>query len=358
MTQEISESGMLKNALGLLSDRLPEGWGLSYTDFPAIGGPDKGPDGVVSIVAPDGSVAEFAMEAKIQFRPKMGQDLLLRHAWPNQNGQPNIMVSSRYLTPQAREVLRKTGSSYIDLTGNMLVQSSSPGLFILTQGASKDPWRGPGRPTQTLGGAPAAQIVRALIDFDCTWTARELVNAAEASTGSVYRVLELLESEGAVKKNGAKVSVPDWEALLRRWAIDYQLFNDNTSSRWIAPRGLDYLQEKAAAANNLNYAYTGTIAAMEWAQYAPVRAAMIYVKDLAIAAQELELKPADAGANVILFESKSKTPFQRVVMGKSRNRLVAPAQVAVDLLNGPGRSAAEAEELITWMKGNENVWRR
>ena len=35
----------------------------------------------------------------------------------------------------------------------------------------------------------------------------------------------------------------------------------------------------------------------------------------------------------------------------------APSQGAVDLLTGPGREPAEGEELIGWMKGNENAWR-
>ena len=38
-------------------------------------------------------------------------------------------------------------------------------------------------------------------------------------------------------------------------------------------------------------------------------------------------------------------------------RRAAPAQVATDLLNGPGRDPQEAEELIRWMRDNEDEWR-
>jgi hypothetical protein len=36
----------------------------------------------------------------------------------------------------------------------------------------------------------------------------------------------------------------------------------------------------------------------------------------------------------------------------------APSQVAADLLTSPGRGPAEAEELINWMRLNEEAWRR
>ena len=37
--------------------------------------------------------------------------------------------------------------------------------------------------------------------------------------------------------------------------------------------------------------------------------------------------------------------------------LAALSQVAADLLTSPGRGPAEAEQLLTWMRGNEEVWR-
>jgi hypothetical protein len=52
--------------------------------------------------------------------------------------------------------------------------------------------------------------------------------------------------------------------------------------------------------------------------------------------------------------------FQFVNTEPSRDGypVAAPAQVAADLLNGPGREPAEGEYLIAWMKENEKRWRR
>lgn len=42
-----------------------------------------------------------------------------------------------------------------------------------------------------------------------------------------------------------------------------------------------------------------------------------------------------------------------------RNGLTVAAlsQVAADLLTGPGREPSEGEELLIWMKDNEDAWR-
>jgi hypothetical protein len=71
---------------------------------------------------------------------------------------------------------------------------------------------------------------------------------------------------------------------------------------------------------------------------------------------ELDLRPADTGANVLLLE-----PFDQVVWERARNEAgltrVALSQCCVDLLTGTGREPAEAESLLSWMAENEHAWR-
>ena len=38
-------------------------------------------------------------------------------------------------------------------------------------------------------------------------------------------------------------------------------------------------------------------------------------------------------------------------------RYVAPSQAAADLLSSPGRGPSEGEDLIAWMRENEEAWR-
>ena len=91
-------------------------------------------------------------------------------------------------------------------------------------------------------------------------------------------------------------------------------------------------------------------------QIAPAGAAALYVDDADEAADRLGLRGADAGANVVLLE-----PFDPVVFDRTATRdglcCVAPSQLAVDLLTGPGREPPQGEELLRWMQDNEDAWR-
>jgi hypothetical protein len=271
-------------------------------------------------------------------------------------GSTGVLVA-RYLSPPVRDRLADEGLSYVDATGNVRVTLSRPGLFVSDHGADRDPWRGRGRPRGDLKGAPAAKVVRALLDFDREWSIRQLVAAAQVSTGAAYRVVEFLDEEGLVQRPRARVLVPDWQRLLRRWSQDYEFVESSRTTRWIASRGLDRLLARAAE-DRVQYAVTGTLAAAEWAPYAPARAAMIYTPDARGAAEAWDLRPAEAGANVVLAEPESDVVFARSRRAADGGyQITAPTQVAVDLMTGPGRNPAEAEELIDWMARNEPSWR-
>ncbi|HTO00060.1 MAG TPA: hypothetical protein VL068_05230, partial [Microthrixaceae bacterium] len=258
-----------------------------------------------------------------------------------------------------RDKLAEAGLSYLDLTGNLRVEIDSPGLFISDRGADRDPLRGPGRPRDTLNGEPAAKVVRAIADFAGPWTMRRLADTSGASTGATYRVMDYLKREGLVERGeDGKVAVPDWVQILRRWSNDYSFVRTNHITQWIAPRGLsDLTKRMRTATEDLPYAITGSQAATEWAAYAPVRASMIYVEDARRASELWGLRPADAGANVILAEPKFDVVLERSLTNNEGVVIAAPAQVVVDLMTGPGRNPSEAEELIGWMQRNEESWR-
>jgi hypothetical protein len=95
------------------------------------------------------------------------------------------------------------------------------------------------------------------------------------------------------------------------------------------------IEQKLSTAK-LSYAVTGASAAQRFAPVAPARQVAVYVDDIGGAAERLRLRPADAGANVVLAE-----PFDPVA----------------DLLTGPGREPSEGAELLSWMRANEEAWR-
>ncbi len=107
----------------------------------------------------------------------------------------------------------------------------------------------------------------------------------------------------------------------------------------------------------LAHAVTGSLAATRLAPVAPPRLATLYVEEMDSAGRELDLRPADAGANVLLIEPSDASVFWGARTDEEGVRWAAPVQVAADLLTGPGRAPAEAEALLEWMASNEEAWR-
>jgi hypothetical protein len=87
------------------------------------------------------------------------------------------------------------------------------------------------------------------------------------------------------------------------------------------------------------------------------RSAMVYVDNVTQAAKAWSLRPVTSGGNVLLAEPESDVVFQRTTIARSGVIVAAAAQVAVDLLTGPGRNPLEGEELLDWMEHNEPAWR-
>ena len=179
------------------------------------------------------------------------------------------------------------------------------------------------------------------------------------SFASASRTLTLLENEAlattATAKRPRVITGVAWNELIPRWAQDYSVLEANSVTRLIAPRGLEALR-KQLSATSAEYVMTGSFAARIPTSVAPARLAMIYTQDPRSLADFLDLRPSESGTNVWLL-----SPFDPVVFDRSsvRDGLVCAAfsQVAADLLTSPGRGPVEGDELLRWMKENENVWR-
>ena len=201
-----------------------------------------------------------------------------------------------------------------------------------------------------------------MLDYRGPLAISDILKLSGASTGPTYRVRDYLLEEGLLERIQANNTyrVPDWQNLLREWAADYAIPQLNTTRAYIAPRGIESLRGRATNITGFRYAVTGSIAASEWAPYAPAKAAMIYVKNTDLAAEWLDLRPTEVGQNVILIEPKSPASivFENAQAAQDGVVLASPSQVAVDLLTGPGRNPAEGEALMKWMAAHENAWRK
>ena len=341
----------------LVRENLPATWQATETSTPKRG--PQGPDLEIAIVAPDRRRMRLVIEVK-QVVERRDVARIAGQVRSMVSGPADVpVVGARYLSPSVREALTGEGLSYADATGNMRIEGDSPALFISVRGEDRDPWRR-GRPRGTLKGEPAARVTRALLDYRRDWRVRELISASGASSGATYRVLEYLQREDLVKKTGDCYSVIDWERLLREWSADAPFQDTARVTAFIEPRGLDFFMERLPREWHFRFAVTGSVAAKEWASYAPTKSAFVYVSSTQEAAEQWGLRPNDAAPNVILLESATArdVPLRNTGTSVAGYPVAAPAQVAADLINGPGRDSAEGEYLIEWMKRNEERWRR
>jgi hypothetical protein len=353
------EADVLRAALDLLRERLPASWGLDVSLDPP--GRDLPVDAELRLRAPDGGEVTALVEAKRLLNTRdvpIALEQLQRAASSSGEQKVLLVLIARYLPPATRERIASSGAGYVDLTGNIHLSSDRPALLLRDRGADRDPWRGPGRPRGTLKGPPAARVVRFLTDFAPPYSVPELAERSGASTGATYRVIKFLEEQQLVEREhrGAITEVR-WRPLLERWSRDYGFARSNNVATFLEPRGLAKLAARLSSGAELDYVLTGSLAAEQFAAYAPARLAMLYVRDIVSAAALLELRQTTTGGNVALAVGDYDVVFERtqVVDGL---RLAAVSQVAVDLLTGPGRNPSEAVALLGWMEHNEPAWRR
>lgn len=341
---------MLEGTAKSIATCLPERWEIELTSPPRA---DRGYDAVLEIRAPDGRIGRFVVEAKFRLEPRDVARILERldAASPD-----TPLVVAPYLSPRARELITEAAGSYADTTGNIRIALAEPALYIERQGSDSNPWPEE-RSLQSLKGPTSGRVVRALCELEPPYGIRELAEASATPVATVARVIELLDTEAIIERTSrGPVTAVDWAALIRRWVRDYTFTDSNNTVALIEPRGLEALIAKLKALEPGKYAVTGSLAASQVKPIAPPRLATVFVASLPAATEQLDLRPTETGANVILAEPYNDVVFERTWTRDSVVYAALP-QVAADLLTGPGRAPAEAEELMRWMQDNEDDWR-
>ena len=338
-----------------LAERIPSGWSLQARRAEALTGRYRA-DLLAEVASPTGETAVLAVEIKRTLEPRDILHAVEQLSTVTAGASPRAVpvVAAAYLSPRTRALLRDRGVGYVDTTGNVRIEVSTPGLFIATDGADRDPWPRDHK-LRSLRGRGAARAMRAIIDTSPPYGVRELAQSTGASAPTLSRVLDLLEREAIVTRVRGAVSTVDWQGAVRRWAEDYDQTESNTPTTALEPRGLPALEKKLRA-TKFAYAATGALAAQRFDPIAPARLAGIYVTDAIQAIDRLDLRETDAGANVVLLEPLDPVAFDRTVEPDGL-RCVAPSQLAVDLLTGPGREPSQGERMLKWMEKNEHVWR-
>jgi hypothetical protein len=104
------------------------------------------------------------------------------------------------------------------------------------------------------------------------------------------------------------------------------------------------------------WALTGPIAGYFLAAMPSPWQLSVYVEDLDVAAERLELLPASGNANIWLAEPFGHVVFERTT-DTHKVRIAAPSQVLVDLLTSTDPDPTYGDALLEWMGDNEDLWR-
>lgn len=342
---------MLERAVEVLVRRLPSAWTVERLEQG-----DAGADLVVG--SGYGTQARLFVEVKAAVSPRDVEALVGGpwRRWRSQLGNPTIVLIAPYVGPGVRRLLADEGVGYIDLTGNIRLSVSSPALFIETSGADRDPTVGKAR--AGVRGAKAGAVVRSLVDIAPPYPGSELARVAGVDQGYLSRILDTLVSEGFVEREraGAILRV-DWPALVRRRAQALDLFRTG-AHRFVARRGTEDVLERLRdrPGGERPPTVTGSYAAARVAPVAAPALLVVYSMDPTGLARELDLLPADAGADTVLVRPENEVVFARA-RREGGMAWAAVSQVAIDCLAGTGRMPAEGEALVRWMGEHSDEWR-
>ena len=335
----------------VLRSRLPEGWRIERgRRVGATNGLSV--DAQFRVRGPDERSARLDVYSKRKLQPR---DVLILRTYLQDPRSANRVVVAPYLSPAVRGRLQEAGLGFIDLTGNIRIVLSSPGLFIEASGADVNPDR-QHRPSRSLRGSKAGRIVRVLVDRKDPPGVRELAGLTGVNPGYVSRIATLLDEQALIERSGrGRILSVDWSRLLECWSRDAPLSSRGEQTACLGPRGIRALISRLGK-SNLRYSVTGTLAVSEFAPVAATRLAVVYVESVDDAVSTLDLRIAERGANVILIEPEDDGVFEGSTLRNGLN-VVAVSQAAADLLTSPGRGPAEAEALMEWMRENEGTWR-
>lgn len=347
----IGETPLLSAALASIAALLPASWQLHPTT-----------DGALTMVGPNGARVEFAVEAR-----RVGSvpvRLLIAGLMErDRRTDAPLLFASDYIGPKLREALTNASINFADATGWVRVALDEPLILVIGQGDNRSP-RSPERlsAVRRLDGVAANRIIRALTTTETPVGVRALAKIAGVSAGSVSKLLVTLSAESIVDRaESGAVTTVGRRALIRRWAQDYAFARSNLPVRYgIAPRGLDRVMIHVAEQPGV--VITGSAAARRLlaesaTSVVPIRLLALYSADPVELTKSLGIIDADpASANVVIARPQD-VGILRPNSDNQEDAVAPVSQVLVDLLTLPGRSDAEAEQLMDALAANDPAWR-
>lgn len=361
--------GLLIRGQQTLQQLLGAEWEVT-ADTEAHTAGDSGIDATFNIKSGDGVFVPILVTAKWRLTPKDVAAVLGPRAdlVRSVNRFAQLMVLAPWISPMSQQALRDRGIAYMDLTGNVSMRVSRPAIVIEMQGEQRAPagYRQPaGKPLLT--GVKAGRLIRLLTDVRPPYRATDLAKHSGLSLPYVSRLLDSLEDQLLISRTGKMVTGVAWEQLIRARAQQTDLLRSAEHVGMLAPHGvlavLDHLQGLYTnmPGQPREVIMTGSYAARSFAPVSVGGQLMLYVQEHPLnvdrVAEELGLLPVPEGADVLLLRAKDRSVFERPIKIADIWQ-VAPSQLAMDCLSGPGRMPAEGEAVLEFMSKHEASWRK
>jgi hypothetical protein len=247
--------------------------------------------------------AEFTVEAHPEIDPK-GPDAVIRVTWQNMEWHfaaeikctltramigavvqqlrrhvEKCILITRYVTPQIADLLRETGTQFLDTAGNAYL--NEPPLFVFIKGnkpSEGDKEKLPIRAFRPTG----LQVVFALIcnpDLERAQY-REIAEVADVALGTVAWVMQDLRKMGNLVEMGKRGRrLIEKDKLLGRWATAYpeQLKPKKLLGTFTAPKA-DWWKDIELPGPETHWG--GEIAAAKLTKHLKPQTATIYAPDL------------------------------------------------------------------------------
>ena len=352
---DVRETRLLEDGLRRVEDLLPSSWEASIF---AVEGASA--DGTVLVLrGPAGVGVTYSVEASTAGVLPLGRLVTALRDRQREAGLPVLFVAD-YIGAATRRGLAQAGLSFADSTGWVRLVSDDPLILLTGEGAERSPRARESAAVLRMNGVATGRVIRALSAVEVPIGVRELASQARVSPGSVSKLLATLAAEGIVDRDaqGAVTGIRR-RSLLRRWAQDYGYATTNSGvGYWLAPRGLAQVIDRLAQQEGVTI--TGSAAARrllppDKTSVVPLRLVALYTASPRTLAGQLGLVEADAStANVVMAVPQD----ERILPDPGESVTLAPtALVVADLLTLPGRSDAEAEQLMDSMAASDPTWK-
>ncbi len=306
------------------------------------------PDLIVEIEL-DGIQKTLLIEIKSIGEPKIVKNAIFQlRKFTSETPGVYPVFAAPYISERSRELCIEEGVGYMDLAGNVYLHFNS----VLIDKTARDSIKIERGSNRSIFSTKATRVLRVLLENpQDEMKIKDLSQKCDMSPAGVYYVLNELESKGYIERTeskGARLIEP--ERLLTDWGKNWNVEKSRSVRYFSFARSAQEIIgqiRESADKFGLKYALTGMAGASMVSPFVRFNEVWLYLseKELEKLVVEMDLRPVDTGANVVVF-----VPYDKGVFLGERNikgtRVVSNVQLYIDLYSSPARGEEQAQRIL------------